>query len=126
MTILIVDDDPGIRQLLTVFLEHKGYSAIGAANGLEALKYLQQTATRPQLILLDMMMPVMDGVEFRHVQQQDQQLAAIPVAMMSAAEHIQAQASALAADAYFAKPIDFEALLAIVEHYCGRSRQQGV
>src|SRR5436309_2009832 len=58
MTILVIDDDAGIRELLTIFLSFKGYSALAVANGAEALAYLQQTAL-PQLILLDLTMPVM-------------------------------------------------------------------
>lgn len=121
MSILIVDDDPGIRQLVTVFLEHKGYSAITARNGAEALSHLEHQQP-PQLILLDLMMPVMDGAGFRHAQQQNPQLAPIPVVVMSAAENIDSQAPSLTADAYLPKPIDFDALLGLVERYGSQSR----
>ena len=79
MTILIVDDDADIRQLLTTFLTFKGYSTVSAANGREALTQLQHPHTVPHLILLDQTMPVMDGAAFRQAQQQDVQLATIPV-----------------------------------------------
>jgi CheY-like chemotaxis protein len=125
MTILLVDDDAGIRQLLTVFLTHKGYDAVGVANGLEALNYLQRSDPLPQLILLDLMMPVMDGAAFREVQRQDPQLAQIPVVVMSAAADMQEQAPLLLAAAYVPKPIDFDMLLALVEQYCRESRQRG-
>ena len=125
MTVLIVDDDAGIRQLLTLFLEHKGYTAASVTNGAEALSHLRQSHPLPQLVLLDLMMPVLDGAGFRHEQQQDPQLAAIPVVVMSAAENIQAQAPSLTADAYLPKPIDFDALLSLVEQYGIQSRQQG-
>ena len=125
MTILIVDDDAGIRQLLVLFLEHKGYSAKTAANGLEALDELQPDQPLPQLILLDLMMPVMDGATFRQAQQADPRIAAIPVVVLSAAENIEAQAPLLTADAYVPKPIEFDSLLQIVEHYCQQSREQG-
>jgi CheY-like chemotaxis protein len=125
MTILIVDDDAGIRQLVTLFLEHKGYQAASVANGAEALSYVQHNRPLPELILLDLMMPVMDGSEFRHTQQQDPELAPIPVVVMSAAENIEAQAPSLTADAYLPKPIDFDTLLTLVETYCNQSRQQG-
>jgi CheY-like chemotaxis protein len=126
MTILVVEDDPGIRQLLAVFLEHNGYRAISVPNGLEALTYLHNSLDLPQLILLDLMMPVMDGAEFRRAQQEDPRLALIAVAVMSAAENIQAQAPTLTADAYIPKPIDFDVLLPLVEQYCGQRRQQGI
>src|SRR5262249_11899283 len=116
MSILIVDDDAGIRQLVTLFLEHKGYQAVGVANGLEALEHLRDSQT--ELILLDLMMPVMNGAEFRDAQLHDSQLAAIPVVVMSAAENIDAHAPSLAADSYRPKPIDFGALIGLVERHC--------
>jgi two-component system chemotaxis response regulator CheY len=122
MTILIVDDDAGIRQLVTVFLEHKGYSAMSARNGAEALSHLEHHQPLPQLILLDLMMPVLDGAGFRLAQQQNPQLAPIPVVVMSAAENISTQAPSLTADAYLPKPIDFDALLNLVERYGSQSR----
>lgn len=123
MSILIVDDDAGIRQLVTLFLEHKGYQAVSVANGLEALNHLQHS--QPELILLDLMMPVMDGAGFLHTQQQDPQLAVIPVVVMSAAENIQAQTPKLSANSYLPKPIDFDALIALVEQHCSQGRQHG-
>lgn len=125
MTILIVDDDAGIRQLLLLFLEHKGYSAKAVANGLEALNKLQSDQHLPQLILLDLMMPIMDGATFRQAQQADARIAAIPVVVLSAAENIEAQAPLLTANAYVPKPIEFDSLLQIVEQYCQRSREHG-
>jgi CheY-like chemotaxis protein len=122
MSILIVDDDAGIRQLVTVFLEHKGYSASNARNGAEALTYLEHHQPPPQLILLDLMMPVLDGAGFRDAQQQNPRIATIPVVVMSAAENLNAQAPSLTADAFLPKPIDFDALLTLVEEYVGHSR----
>jgi CheY-like chemotaxis protein len=126
MTILIIDDDAGIRQLLTLFLAHKGYRAIGEANGEEALTHLHYTPLLPQLILLDLMMPEMDGAQFRRAQQEDPQFVTIPVVVMSAAENLQAQAPTLSADAYLSKPIDFDTLLDLVGQYCPQSRQRGL
>jgi CheY-like chemotaxis protein len=123
MSILIVDDDAGIRQLVTLFLEHKGYQAASVANGLEALNHLRHSL--PELILLDLMMPVMDGAEFRQAQQHDPRLSGIPVVVMSAAENIEAQAPQLTADSYLPKPIDFDALSALVDAHCSRGRQHG-
>jgi len=126
MTILIVDDDADIRQLLTTFLTFKGYHTASAANGIEALTQLQHRHAPPYLILLDQMMPVMDGAAFRHAQQQDPQLATIPVVVMSAVENLQAHTPLLPADAYLPKPIDFDALLILVEQYGSQSRPVGV
>ena len=126
MTILIVDDDAGIRQLLLLFLEHKGYTAKCVANGLEALNQLQSDQPLPTLILLDLMMPIMDGATFRQAQQSDPRIAAIPVVVLSAAENIEAQAPLLTANAYVPKPIEFDTLLQVVEQYCQRSRSHGM
>lgn len=78
----------------------------------------------PQLILLDLTMPVMDGVAFRHAQQQDTHLMRIPVVVVSAVEEL--LAPQVLADAYLPKPIDFDALLPLVEQYCYQSRQRGM
>jgi CheY-like chemotaxis protein len=126
MTILIVDDDAGIRQLLLLFLEHKGYSAKSVSNGLEALNQLQHDQPLPRLILLDLMMPVMDGATFRQAQLADSRIAAIPVVVLSAAENIEAQTPLLTADAYVPKPIEFDSLLQIVERYYQESREHGM
>jgi CheY-like chemotaxis protein len=125
MSVLIIDDDPGIRQLLTIFLEHNGYSAICAPNGAEALECLHEQQPLPSLILLDLMMPVLDGAGFRDAQQHDPRLAPIPVVVMSAAENIEAQAPSLTANAYLPKPIDFDALLGLVTQYSGQAQQRG-
>jgi CheY-like chemotaxis protein len=118
MSILVVDDDSGIRELLVLFLTHHGYAASAACNGLEAIDYLRQSSTRPCLIVLDLMMPIMSGVEFRREQQQDPQLAVIPVAVLSAAENLEEHAPELDVDTYLQKPIDFPSLLAMVERHC--------
>lgn len=122
LTILVVDDDAGIRELLTIFLNFKGYPTLGAANGAEALACLQQPPL-PQLILLDVTMPVMDGVAFRHAQQQDTRLMSIPVVVMSAVAEL--LAPQLMADTFLSKPIDFDLLLPLVERYCYQSRELG-
>ena len=120
MTILIVDDDADIRHLLTTFLTFKGYATLSAANGREALMHLQLFQTRPFLILLDYMMPVMDGAAFRNAQRQDQRLAMIPVVVLSAVDTL--EPPRVLADAYLAKPIDFDALLPLIEQYCAQSQ----
>jgi CheY-like chemotaxis protein len=125
MTIMIIDDDGGIRELITLYLAHNGYAAISASNGKEALDQLERDQVPPQLILLDLMMPVMDGAEFRQAQLAAPQLAGIPVIVMSAAENIESQAPALTANAYLPKPVDFDALLQLVQQYSQQTRQQG-
>ena len=125
MTILIVDDDADIRRLLATFLTFKGYQPVSLANGLEALTHLQHSHPSPQLILLDQMMPVMDGAAFRRAQQQDARLATIPVVIISI-EDLLPQNGRLPAVAYLPKPLDLNALLTVVEQYGCQSRQVGV
>src|SRR5690349_1561300 len=76
--ILIVEDDADLRDMMAQLLLLEGFDAYAVANGREALDYLHH-ADAPNLILLDLMMPVMDGWEFRREQQRDPQLAGVPV-----------------------------------------------
>ena len=124
MTILIVDDDADIRHLLTTFLTFKGYRTLSATNGHEALTLLQLVDAPPLLILLDQMMPVMDGAAFRQVQRQDPQLATIPVVLLSAVDTFQVRP--VLADAFLPKPIDLDGLLTLVTRFCCQSQQLAV
>jgi len=108
LRLLVVEDDETIRESLSDLLEDEGATLTMASNGREALEALRRGAT-PDLILLDLMMPVMDGWEFRIAQRADDALAAIPLIAMSADRS--AKAGAIAADAYVGKPLDFEALV---------------
>jgi signal transduction histidine kinase len=110
--LLLVEDDPSIRATLAEMLEDEGYAVSTATNGREALELLGRNAP-PDLILLDLMMPIMDGWEFRVVQRADPLLAGIPLLAMSA--DLSAKARAIAADAYLRKPIDFPELLRLME-----------
>src|SRR5437762_11749160 len=82
-TVLAVEDDFDLRDALVPILEYEGHRVVSAANGQEALERLQ-TMPPPSLILLDLMMPVMDGEEFRARQLRDPTLASIPVVVVSA------------------------------------------
>ena len=116
LSILIVEDEHDIRAVLTEILEDEGYAVASVPNGLEALVFLQEH--RPQLILLDLGMPVMTGWEFRERQQRDPALADIPVIVMSATPHLNQTAAALHAADCLDKPIELNALLGMVEQYC--------
>lgn len=118
MGILVIDDETSIRDVLIEVLEEEGYGVVTAANGLEAISVLRHSSEPPCVILLDLMMPVMTGWEFRKEQQQDPALATIPVVLLSATQNIKKEASALGAAAHIPKPIDFDALLATVKRYC--------
>jgi CheY-like chemotaxis protein len=116
-SILIVEDNVDLCVALALFLEDLGYPTVRAANGLEALSQLR-SAPLPGLILLDLIMPVMNGWVFRAEQRQDSQLSAIPLVVMSGADGVQQQAAALHAAAFLGKPIDLDELLVLVAHYC--------
>ena len=114
-TLLVIDDEPQIRTLLKATLTRAGYAVVEAANGREALEYLQEAQT-PEVILLDLMMPVMDGWEFRRRQQADPALARVPVIVLSALDP--SRAAGVDAAAFLKKPLDFDHLLALVRTYC--------
>jgi CheY-like chemotaxis protein len=115
--ILIVEDEFLIRDALTEFLEEEGYRVAGAANGQEALAYLRR-GELPSLILLDLMMPVMSGMQFLIERQQDPRLAEIPVVLLSADRNSQEKVLSTAAVEYLEKPVRLTDLLDMVERYC--------
>ena len=116
VSILIVEDENPIRDVITEILEDEGYRVAGATNGLEALKYLRQHA-HPRLILLDLGMPVMTGWEFREQQQRDPQLAEIPVIVMSALPDLNRKAAALKVADCLDKPVNIDTLLGAIARY---------
>jgi CheY-like chemotaxis protein len=112
--ILIVEDDADLSEMIAQLLAVEGFRAETAVNGEEALAYLDHG--RPDLILLDLMMPVMDGWEFRRRQQANPALADVPVVVMSALDA--KRAGGVSAAAVLTKPIDFDRLLELVRRYC--------
>ena len=115
-TILIVDDDPIIRDTFVEILSDEGYSAATAANGKDALEKLH-AGLRPCMIFLDLMMPIMTGAELYTALQADDQLAGIPVVIISADGNVKAKAAALCGD-YLPKPVKIDPVLASVERHC--------
>jgi CheY-like chemotaxis protein len=115
---LVVEDDDSIRQMMTEVLEEEGFSVSSAADGREALAYLHSAQPRPSLILLDLMMPEMDGWAFCAEQQRDPQLADIPVVVVSASNYIRQRPLPLGAVASLVKPFNLNELLDLVTCYC--------
>jgi CheY-like chemotaxis protein len=109
-SILVVEDDAATREALAMILGAEGFRVTGAANGEEALGLLRSTPP-PDLILLDLMMPIMDGWQFRREQTHDPRLSAIPVVVLSADGNVQQKASALRAAGYLQKPVEMDHLL---------------
>ncbi len=118
--VLVVEDDADIRVALMDVLEEHGYEAVGAVNGLDALEKLKAGALKPCLIVLDLMMPVMDGRAFREQQLQDSALAPIPVVVVSAYREIADQA--LRITEFLRKPLDVDELVQAVRRYCRPER----
>lgn len=112
--VLIVDDDPDIRSSFAFMLQAEGYQTLTAANGKEALDLLR-TIDPPCLILLDLLMPVMDGVQFLSVLRGGSDLAAIPVVIVSAASTVQPPPDT----PRLSKPVPIDRLLSHVERHCG-------
>jgi CheY-like chemotaxis protein len=119
--ILIVEDDAGIRESMADILKDEGYDVVEAVHGAEALALLK-SGVRPCLVLLDLMMPVMDGPSFRAAQQSDSVLSQIPVVIISAYREIEENARALRANGVLKKPIRLADLIATVNTYCGQHR----
>lgn len=105
--ILVVEDDPITSGAIKMILEWEGYCVDCAANGLEALNYLRQSKEKPDLILLDVMMPILDGHQFREEQKRDPAINRIPVFIVSAVDI----ASSLDASGHIHKPFQPEELL---------------
>jgi CheY-like chemotaxis protein len=115
-SVMIVEDDRDTREMLGRFLELEGFDVRTAANGLLALEALQQDGM-PCVILLDLMMPVMNGWQFRRAQTEDPRLADIPVVVISAAG-AREDIPAIDATAWLSKPVDFDRLLATIGPFC--------
>ncbi len=111
--VLVVDDNDLIRGVLTAVLKAAGYQVVCAANGREALDYLQ-AAERPFVILLDLAMPVMDGWQFRRKQQEDSTLARIPVLVVSGEGDLSQIAASLGVANHFLKPVEVAKLVEAV------------
>ena len=112
--ILVVDDDPDIRDSLREVLEDEGYNTVCVANGREALNYLR-SGKRPCVILLDLMMPVMDGWQFRREQKQDVAFADIPLIVITATGK---RPVLVDADELVMKPLDLTRLFEAIDRYC--------
>lgn len=113
--ILLVDDDPGVREILHVILESEGYNTATATNGVEAL---EQAATHDlDLVLLDLQMPVMGGQQTLACLRERE--ITVPVVFMSAALRVSDEASRCGADGYLSKPFLVEDVIAVAARFCG-------
>jgi CheY-like chemotaxis protein len=118
--VLVVEDDDDMRDNLAALLRSDGYAVVTADNGREAFDWLRASDCLPDLILLDLLMPIMNGWEFRMEQVQDALLAEIPVLVLSSEADVRGEATALRVETCVSKPIDAYALLAEVRHMVPR------
>lgn len=114
--ILVVEDDTSIRELLVELLESEGYAVASAVNGLEGLKYLQNEAN-PDLILIDLMMPVMDGYSFRTEQLKNATWSKIPTVVMSAEANAKEKMKHFNITAFLSKPVELDTILKTVARF---------
>jgi CheY-like chemotaxis protein len=117
-SVLVVDDDADIRDSIGDILELRGYEVTRAANGREALDRLRN-GPRPCVILLDLMMPVLNGWEFREQQKSDQALASVPVVVISGDGSTDQKAASIGVQEYLRKPLELSAILDVVRRHCG-------
>lgn len=121
-SILIVEDDPDVLDTLRGLLRAFGYHVEVAYDGNSGLKVLR-TGFRPNVILLDLMMPNMDGYRFYETQRSDPTLSMIPTMVITA--DTRATKEKLGVDDCFHKPFDPEALLEAIKRHCSRSSPAG-
>src|SRR3954465_454755 len=117
-TVLVVEDDPDIRDIVQDLLESEGYDVVPASHGRQALEFLSEvkTTARPDLVILDMMMPLIDGRQVLETMQQDPMLASIPVLVISAV----AREKPAGAAAFLRKPVSLEKLFETVRSFVNR------
>jgi len=115
-TILIVEDDSGIREALQLALEMEGYRVFTAANGKEGIEMLSNIQN-PGLILLDLMMPVMNGLEFAQALFEDKMLSTIPIVAVTA--YVEKATAIKNIQSIIKKPVELNLLLATTKQYCG-------
>ncbi|NUP14270.1 MAG: response regulator [Polyangiaceae bacterium] len=117
--VLVVDDDPDIVENLKLVLEPEDLEVACAPNGRVALDILARADPLPSVILLDLMMPVMDGFQFRKAQLADARIASVPVIVLTADGHVSAKTAQLGAAAGLGKPFDIDELMSLVGRVIG-------
>jgi CheY-like chemotaxis protein len=122
VNILVVDDDPTIRTVLEALLEDEGFTPVMAVNGRDAVERVAKNP--PALILMDLMMPVMSGIDaVRHLKSDDV-TADIPIIAMSAGFILRESIGELRADSIISKPFDLDALIANIHSTLRRMDSQ--
>ena len=118
--VLVIDDDDGIREALHTALTEEGYEVLTAADGFEAIEQLR--VAHAQLILLDLSMPRMDGVEFRKYQRSNPELASIPTVVITAVDRGRERIAPYEPDGYLHKPLHIDRLVDLIERFVSPKR----
>lgn len=121
-TVLVVDDDPAIRELLKDLLGTEGYAVLEASDGAQALDQVRRF--RPTAVLMDLMMPIMSGAEATSRLKSDPATAAIPVVAMSAGRNLTAAGLDIPADHFIPKPFDLGDLIDTIAQYAAHPLAQ--
>ncbi|MES3039372.1 MAG: response regulator [Bdellovibrionota bacterium] len=116
--IFVIEDSEDIRDLIKLLYESEGYPVEFAGDGKEALEKLRSFAPPPCVILLDLMMPGMDGYQFRAEQIKDSKMAAIPTLVMTADSNAEEKAKRVGASGFLRKPVNIDVLIKVAEKYC--------
>lgn len=123
--VMVVDDDADVRDAIADVVNDNGYQTMIAANGKEAIEQLRGTAVRPCVILLDVMMPIMDGWEFRAELSADPELGAIPVVVLTAHANMDEVVRRMQAVDCLKKPFELSQLLSTIDRLCSRRGTSG-
>jgi CheY-like chemotaxis protein len=116
-SVLLIEDQDGTRQPMAQLLSARGFSVLEAADGQQALDLLRRRGD-VRVIVLDLMLPTMDGWEFRERQRRDAALAGIPTIVLSGATFKTRDAYALRVNEHFRKPVNFDVLVEAIARYC--------
>ena len=122
--VMLVEDDRDLRDTFKTLLEINGFEVLSAENGQDALDQLRSSTTLPDLILLDIMMPVMDGQAFRRIQMGDPRLREIPVVVTSADLNAEEKIQTSPVAAILEKPSGWDQILGVIRRFA-RSRPPG-
>ena len=114
----MIEDDEFIRESLKMIFENEGYDIAGVTNGQEGVDYLNSGRPLPQIILLDLMMPVKDGFEFRKEQAGNPKFSSIPVVVLTAEGFQSERKVNLKAQAFVRKPFDIDEIITAVKEQC--------
>jgi two-component system response regulator MprA len=117
--IFVIEDSEDIQGLVKLLFEGEGYQVETGMDGEEAIRKLRALQELPCFILLDLMMPGMDGYQFRKVQETNADLAAIPVVIMTADSNAETKAISLGAKGYIKKPVNIKDLLNLAKQFSG-------